>query len=326
MEVRQLRYFLAIARTGSFTAAARRSNTAQPALSAQIAKLEAELRCSLFTRGSRGVILTEAGERFFAHAERILHDIEAAILEFAAVKRPNKTKLTIGLPPSAARLLTLPLLEAVKHEMPTCDVYICEGMSSSLSDWLDEGKLDLAILHNFRPKDLRPARVIFEEDLYVVALKSISVVAGTAVYPEDLARIPLVVSSHRNGYRQLIDSIAERHRFRLNIIAEIDSQLGQRELVLKGAGALVMPLQALEGWPVDLLHLAPLTGPGMFARAHLVFGERNRDSPWIEQLSDLLLTSIDGLIASGQWPGARRLFHGAARQGLTEAIKSAMPR
>src|SRR5262245_47093492 len=110
MELRQLKYFVAIARHGSFSAAALHIGVAQPALSTQIAHLEDELGQALFARHARGVRLTAAGETFHDHAVAILQRVDAARLAL----RPHDaaSAFTIGLPPLISMMLTVPLVEA----------------------------------------------------------------------------------------------------------------------------------------------------------------------------------------------------------------------
>src|SRR5258708_31189527 len=98
MEIRQLRYFLAIAKYGSFTLAAEQIGIAQPALSAQIAKLEAQLQCTLFVRHPRGVELTPAGEMFPGHAIETWERIEAAEQDTRQAACQAASDVPIGVP------------------------------------------------------------------------------------------------------------------------------------------------------------------------------------------------------------------------------------
>ena len=314
MDVRQLRYFLAVARCGSFTAASHRIRTAQPALSAQISKLEAEIGCPLFTRLSRGVALTSAGQRLLAHAEQIVNSLEDARRDVRLFAGLQRAEVVIGLPPLSSLLLTVPLLEAARAKIPQVSVHICEGMSSALRDWLDEGRLDMAIVHNIFPHEVRDAEILFEEDLYVGALASSNLIVGEAMSIDQLASIPLIASSARNGHRRVIDAAAGWNGVKLNIVSEIDSVVGQRELVLRGVGALVMPLLGFENWPKQDIKLVPFSGKGLQASAHLVLGRRKIGAQTLSRTQKLMMKLIGDLIDGGQWPGARRALTSNAKK------------
>jgi LysR family nitrogen assimilation transcriptional regulator len=147
MDFRQLRYFLGIVEAGSISAAAAQLHVAQPALSQQLARLEAELGTALLVRGPRGVMPTAAGEALRDHARILLRDLERASEAVRAeAGGPVRGSVTIGLPTTVAMALTLPLLRTMRDRHPGISLHLAESQSGHLLDWLHQGKADVIVL------------------------------------------------------------------------------------------------------------------------------------------------------------------------------------
>jgi LysR family transcriptional regulator, nitrogen assimilation regulatory protein len=116
MDVRQLRYFGAIAELGSVSAAANRLGVAQPSLSQHVKHLEEELGVTLLVRSPRGVILTDAGQILLAHAKSILDAVDVAVADLRNQSSELKGAVTFAIPSSASNVLSVPLCETVQHE------------------------------------------------------------------------------------------------------------------------------------------------------------------------------------------------------------------
>ncbi|WP_310567096.1 LysR family transcriptional regulator, partial [Hydrogenophaga sp.] len=146
MELRQLKYFLAIADSGSFSAAAERVFVAQSALSHQMAQLEGELGVALFLRTRRGVALTEAGQRFYPHAVSILRQTDEAAQAARSGGGTPSGKVVFGLPHSVSSALALPLLRAVRQALPQVQLELTEELTGNLTPQLRAGQIQLAVL------------------------------------------------------------------------------------------------------------------------------------------------------------------------------------
>src|SRR5574343_1846910 len=144
MDLKQLEYFVRVAELGSFTRAAHALDVAQPALSRQVRLLEVELRQNLLVRNGRGATPTEAGKLLLDHGLSILHQVERALEELGRVRGALAGRVAIGLPPSLARVLTVPLTRAFRLDLPEASLSISEGLSAQMQSWLTEGRLDLA--------------------------------------------------------------------------------------------------------------------------------------------------------------------------------------
>lgn len=248
MDLKQLEYFVRVAEMGSFTRAAAALQVAQPALSRQVRLLEVELRQTLLLRNGRGAIPTEAGKLLLDHGRGILHQVERAREEMGRVRGALAGRVAIGLPPTMARLLTVPLTRAFRQHMPQAQLSITEGLSASMAQAVADGRLDLAVLYNAPPMtdiDLQP---LFDEMLVLVE-------ARPAGLPEDpppgpitlteLSRRPLVIPSRPNAVRMLVETAMAPRGLRPTIALEIDGVGAILDLVAEGMGCAVLSPHAV---------------------------------------------------------------------------------
>jgi LysR family hca operon transcriptional activator len=147
MELRHLRYFIAIAEIGSLTMAAeRRLHTSQPSLSRQIRDLEEQIGVELLSRSSRGVELTAAGRAFIDHAQLALTQVDAAVEAARRAAQPSKQRLALGFL-TGQEMTWLPQAMHVFHdELPNVGVTVSSGYSPDLAECVAQGRLDLAFM------------------------------------------------------------------------------------------------------------------------------------------------------------------------------------
>ena len=146
MDIKQLRYFVAIAEEGSLSAAAGRIGIAQPSLSQHVKNLEQQLGIDLLARSPRGVALTQSGVLLLSHARRILAAVEQASEDVRASGLDPRGEVSFGLPSSVSMVLSVPLAETVRLELPEVRLRAIEAMSGFIQGWLEEGSIDLGIL------------------------------------------------------------------------------------------------------------------------------------------------------------------------------------
>jgi DNA-binding transcriptional LysR family regulator len=246
-EFYQLRYFLAVVETGSFTKAAERSFVTQPTLSAGIQKLEASLGVRLFHRSNRRVFLTEAGTRFVERAKAILHQCSLAETELNDVEAP--TILRVGM------LMTIPMallgrfLGNFRRSMPRLIIELFEGSVQEITNRLDSGALDIAftLLRGQSADDSRFAPQSLYTEGYVLALaEGHPLSSKTIVEGGELANEPTIV-------RTRCEILAETSRYFTdrNVRPRIIYRTAQDEralaVVAAGLGFTTMPESY--GWP-----------------------------------------------------------------------------
>src|SRR5580658_7165634 len=187
MELRHMRYFVAVAETQSLTLAAKaKLHTSQPSLSRQIRDLEEEIGAQLMTRTARGIELTPAGRVFLDHARSVLSQIEAAAEAARRVAHPPKPCFTIGFL-TGHELRWMPeALRILRNELPNIDVMISSQYSPLLADRLSKGQIDAAFLRRERGMPDLAYRVLVKEPLMVVLPSDHRLAALKSVGPRDL--------------------------------------------------------------------------------------------------------------------------------------------
>lgn len=167
MELHQLRYFLAVARTHNFSRAAEQCRVAQPSLSQQIMKLEGELNERLFERTKREVSLTPAGEVFRAHAERILDEVGLAKDKVSEIRGLLRGRVVLGVLPTVAPYYLPARLGAFAHKYPAIEVVVHEDTTANLSQAVLSKEIDVALVSLPVERTGLTAEEFFDEDLLV---------------------------------------------------------------------------------------------------------------------------------------------------------------
>ena len=188
MELRHLKYFVAVAEEGSLTLAAeRRLHTAQPSLSRQIRDLEYELGVPLLTRSARGVELTEAGRVFFDKAKLILAQVEAAALAARQAGKPARPRFALGFLTGQEMDWLPQTMALLKDQLPSIDVTVSSQYSPQLAEALAEGRLDLAFMRREAGQAALAYQTIVSEPLVVVLPSDHPLAARDSIRPEELA-------------------------------------------------------------------------------------------------------------------------------------------
>lgn len=264
MELRQLRYFVAIAAHGTFSKAATKVYVAQSALSHQLAQLENEIGAQLFYRSRRGVELTEAGEVFHAYAVSILRQVADAQTSVTSIAQAPAGKVVFGIPHSVSNALALPLLKAVRKELPKVSLELTEELTGNLTRQLHAGSLHLAILfddgglNDFLSEPLLTERMSF---IYRPDGQG-SKPKGFMSFRNALAN-PLILPAQPHGVRPIIEQAASRAGLSApNVVADISSISILRTSLLAGMGSTILPVMPLKS-EIDsgLLISVPLRAP-----------------------------------------------------------------
>ena len=241
MNLRTLRYFIAIADAGSLTAAAVAIPIAQSALTRQMRELESEMGVALLQRMPRGVRLTQAGVTFYESAQRILAESVRLRQRLSHGQSPGQSKVTLGASPTLARVLLPGLLEKCFNTLETIELSAREAFTPALMDWLEKGVIDMAIVTNpgtGRALSLQP---LLGEPFALVSHVTMRV--GPVVSVNQLTRIPLLMTSLHRG---IIDRQMLALGKQLNVQAEIDSVDSIRELLMRGRWATIMPVSVFK--------------------------------------------------------------------------------
>lgn len=251
MELKQIESFVRVAELGSFTKAAIALGMPQPLLSRHVRQLEVELRQNLLLRNGRGVTVTEAGLVMLEHGRGILHQVMVAQEELASVRGALTGRVSIGLPPSLSKLITVPLTFSFRDQLPQSQLSLTEGFSVPMLESLRAGQLDMAVLYNPPPAPDLEMKVLHEDALILIAGKKAKL-AGAALQPKvalsALFDLPLILPSRPNAFRLLIDTEMQRLNRKPHIVLEIDGLNAILELVKEGLGYAVLPAYTLSNF------------------------------------------------------------------------------
>ena len=293
MELRHLRYFVAVAEAGSLTVAAeQRLHTSQPSLSRQIRDLESELGVQLLTRRARGIELTPAGRAFLDHARLVLSQVDAASEAARRVAHPSKPCFTMGFL-TGHELKWMPeALRILRHELPNIDVMVSSQYSPLLADGLSKGRVDAAFLRRERGVPELAYRVLVKEQLMVVLPSDHRLAALKAISPRDLVGETFVsVSNTGPVLRGVIDNYLKRSGINIAPDHEVDHVVMGVSLIASTRGVGLMPAYA-QNFLSSTVTSRPLKGDPPTVDLVLGFKKSNQ-SPILK----ILLSRLDELVA-----------------------------
>lgn len=247
MEIRQLRYFCAVVREGTFTRASEAEHVAQPSLSQQILKLEAELGARLFDRLPRRAKLTVFGRAFLPKAERILRELDEARTELLDMSGSGRGEVVAGVIPTIAPYLLPRLLSGFAVRNPGIAVNIVEDITPALLERLHQGTIDLAIAAlPVEGHDLTRIR-LFEEAFYAV-LPDNHRLAGSreSISLAELNREPFLLLKAGHCFRDSLIGACSQLRMSPNIVFESGQFSTILAMVSAGMGVSAVPAMAVE--------------------------------------------------------------------------------
>ena len=310
MELRQLRYFVRVVELGSMSRAALDLNLVQSALSQQISRLEGELSARLLQRSRKGVTPTEAGMAFFREAQLALRHAEQAAR--AARQARLSGTVSVGLAPTTAAVLGLPLMHAMRQRYPDVRLHMVESLSGHLTQMLNARQLDLAVLFETDAARRWSVTPLLDEKLYLIRSRAgLPETARASVSMAGLADVPLILPTGPHGLRATLDAAFARAAIRPVLAAEIDSLALLMDAVDAGLGATLQPWAAV-GRFADAdrrFHLAELSDP--LARRPNVLCSLSDDelSPAALAARVVLADCARERVLSGLWVGARLIHH-----------------
>ncbi|NNG24180.1 LysR substrate-binding domain-containing protein [Telluria aromaticivorans] len=307
MELRQLRYFVAIVDHGSLSRAALVLHVAQPALTQQLRQLEEELGAQLLHRSAHGVVSTDAGKIFYEHAQAILKqvaDARSAVVQ--STTRPSGS-VTLGLPHSISGALALPILSSARARYPEITLQLTEEISGSLTEQLKSGRLNLAVLFDEVPAGHFISTPLVEEDLMFICRAGSPFAPGAAslTLAEALAST-LILPARQHGVRPLVERVAQGAGLVPGSILEINSLAILRSALLADLGATLLPVAPLQA-DIERGAMAawPVHGPAVTRHVTLCASRNIPLTNAAAAIGKLVREITEELCANSAWPGAR---------------------
>ena len=303
MELRQLRYFLGVCEAGSLLKASTRLHIAQPALGQQIAALEDELGVKLFARSTRGMALTPEGRTFAEHAKVVLTDADRAKASVRSAATDPQGQVVLGLPTTVALAATVPIVQACRERYPRIQLQVIEAYSGFLREWLQMGRLDLALLFGDESDPDLLKRVLLEEPLALVAPPGATALPKT-LRLRHLQNMELVLPGREHGLRRIIDEACAQQGIALNVVAEIDSLTSVKKAVAAGVGHTILSQSSVME-EVASGQLQAITINEASMRRRVVCATRITRPTTLAGAAVIGLATdlIRGMVGSGAWPG-----------------------
>ncbi len=305
MDIKQLRYFIAIAEEGSLSAASQRLRVAQPSLSQHVIKIEQELGVTLINRSPRGVALTSSGEILLRHAREICRSMSVCQESVRQSGGVQEGSVAFGLPSSISMVLSVPLAETVRQLLPKVKLRAVEAMSGFIREWLQDETIDLGFLYDYDDARLFEARELMQEELYFFAAADnwpLKRAIGEPVPLAEIAGLDLVLPSQHHGLRRTIEKYAQSRSLDLNVGMEMDALAQIKELVARGSGFTILAAAAAHDRAQrGELVSSPIVEPVMTRPIHLVRKLTRPQTYVSREVERITLEVIDDLVARGIW-------------------------
>jgi LysR family nitrogen assimilation transcriptional regulator len=309
LELRELRYFHAVACTGNFGRAARELNVSQPAVTTQVQKLERQLGMQLLIRHGRGVTLTQAGSCLIERLNTIIGLLNAPLVE---ASEPEKTKglITLALPSETAPLLFPPFFEACRTRWPNLTVAVQEGSSASLEEWVLQRRVDIAVLQDPAALHQLDVEPVLTEQLGLVSdIRVIPLERMSSIRVRQLAGVKLILPHQRHWIRRLAESAASRRGIALEQVQQADGVPLIKEMVRKGFGHTILPYAAVRDEVArGTLSFVPICHDTLFTVHAIACHNGTVPDPLVRAVRSLLRDVMSNMVRNGAWAGATAIM------------------
>jgi LysR family nitrogen assimilation transcriptional regulator len=304
MQYRHLYYFVKIVEAGSFSQAARTIHVAQPALSQQIAELEASLGIELLQRSARGIKPTVAGQRLYEEASSILRRYENLPGLVRSSGGEVEGLVSVGMPASLSTTLVGPFIEMARATHQKITLKFIDGDSEFLREEVEKSRLDLALgfEDEFFPVVLR--KPLFRQHHYLISSKRAAPAPGPTISLGEVAKIPLILPAGLNARRVVIDRTFAEAGLALNLAAEAVTVASELSAVRSGAASTILNLGDMSGFSTDDFAAPVLIEPPFYLTCCLLWSNEFPLTLAAESVKKLLIDFLKEHIHRTARPGA----------------------
>jgi LysR family nitrogen assimilation transcriptional regulator len=305
MDLRQLRYFVALATQQHYGKAAGVLHVTQPALSRQIRLLEEELGVQLFERHARGAAPTDEAHLLLERAVFLLRYAEQIKADLLARQSAPRGPVAIGMSPGLAQQLTVMLTQAVLQQLPDVRLRFIEGFAPSLQDMLAQGQVDIALLVDPFDRSNLVSSPLLDEQICLIGKPADPRLRKRRLTIRDLAGVPLVMTGLvKSGVRLKLEDAAARAKVELLPVVEVETAEVARRLVLDGVG-LTAHFAAAVKEDIDAGRLRAVPIEGLALHRAIARAADRPVSRATEAVIGLLRSVIETHVREGRWPNAK---------------------
>lgn len=240
-DLRALRIFSMVARSGSITKVAIDLGVSQPAVSRYLSLLEKQCGGYLFTRNGRGMGLTELGRQVQPAIEQVLESAAGLNDVVAAAHGQVTGTVRIGTLPSLSNALIIPLLLRLQREYPAIQVQIVESAAGQIESWLAHHEIDIGLPYRSHDALGSDEDVLLRLPSYLIGPPGDRITAEREVPFAKLDGLPLVLSRKPSSVRMMLDEMGRRHNVNISVAVEADSGFIQKQMVVRRAGYTLLP-------------------------------------------------------------------------------------
>lgn len=305
MDLRQLRYFVALATQQHYGKAAGVLHVTQPALSRQIRLLEEELGVQLFERHARGAAPTDEARLLLERAVFLLRYAEQIKSDLLARQKEPRGPVAIGLTPGLAQQLTVLLTKAVLESFPEVRLRFIEGFAPSMQTMLAQGEVDIALLVEPLERSNLTSVPLLKEQICLIGLPDDRRIRKAQLKVRDLAGLPLVMTGRvKSGVRLELEVAAARAKVELHHVVEVETAEVARRLVLDGVGLTAHFAAAVqEDIAAGRLRAVPIEG--LYLHRVVARASDRPVSRATEGVMRVMRTVIERHVREGKWPNAQ---------------------
>lgn len=307
MDIRQLRYFIAISEAGSLSAAAHRLNIAQPSLSQHLVNMEEELQAKLVVRSPRGSTLTAEGELLLGHARNICEALRTCMDEVRDMGQQIIGKVHFGMPPSVSMVMSVPLAETIRFELEQVRLRVSETMSGFIKTWIDDETVEIGFLYDLKGVEHFEATHVLNEHLYFFSAPDawpLQTPPGTPVPLKTLQGLEMILPGEPHGLRRIVEAAAAENGVDLNVVTELDAMTQIKELVARGSGFSIFAPAACHDFVTEgKLLRAPIGEPTISRPVYLVKNPSRTPTRACTAVEQLTLNVAAEMVKRGIWEG-----------------------
>jgi LysR family transcriptional regulator, nitrogen assimilation regulatory protein len=298
MELRQLKHFVWVADLGSFSRASESLSVAQSALSRHVADLELELKQRLFNRTGRGVTLSEAGKRLYAHSRGILEQALRAKQDLLQRNDVPTGRVIVGLPFSVGRIFAARFVQSFAQSFPQATLSVVEASSEHVLEWLTAGRIDIGLVFNSAEAPGIKAKLLLEDVLCLITARKgrQSAKKLTVIHMRDLPKLPIIIPSSPHTLRTFVDARLRRVGLALDAKIEVDSVSTIIDLVRLKVGDAILPGTTLMAYPAARDLIAHRIIPRLPFRLEMAIYESRPRTIAVRRSAELIETLIKGLV------------------------------
>lgn len=308
MDLNLIECFYAVAKAGSLSKVATDMEIEQSTLTRYINRLEASIGVKLFHRSGRGMVLNEKGKLFFNYAEAVIQAAENARQAAANLAAVGPSQIIIAAQPTIAQVTFAEIGHELRREFPSAKIRFAEGLGHQIISWLQEGKVDAAILYLPENASMLTYEHLVQEPLYLVGPADAQEM-GVAVCALNLLDFPLVLPSTTHGLRTLSSALAMRYGKELKIAVECNgSTFLTRRLVQLGHGYTILPLASvMDEVTSGTLRAAKIDDPETVRSVVLATATGRPQAQHFWRINQIIKLTIAELVAGQKWPGVNAL-------------------